>query len=619
MNFASRGDVVVFVLCLLFGGGVLFAYCIKQFDKPTESRNDADPWPFIVPKYLASRQRYLTGFSLYFAILAAIFVFFSLLGPQIVGGVFTAIASAQSLSNAAAPAAAPVANLSWTINPTFPIVIAFWLIGLNPNLPRFLDVELAIRKIGHRTAYIPKGMNDIFVFMRYAGYADFAMPERELKEVWNEIGVRPVRSDQDELKPVIELINRVALLYGRAATLAGDLNLPLAPALKDGININVFRSYRADIGRVLTMLQAAHGRIVEQISAPQDDHSQAVQEIQRDLNRGLEFIFTLFACAITAKGTEHLADRLRNFGITKPYPPKPQIPWNPILKVTLSCGIILFAGWWFASRALLPNSEAARNAGIPTSDREMAVWLLFAIIVHFLAIALATRMRMRLIDRDNYLSPTGSTDISAYAKIFGGCFVASFGFYFVTTSVSLVAIVQDTWGAPISIMLDALSGWAMFCLVWAFVPASCGLMTAYTLDRPSDTVVQRAQSGGIEALTLAILAVLAIQFSGQESTTLFRLFNALVYGGIGFVFGFMLPVAITRHRRALETRLPEKIVMLRSAVFQNFLDMEDFNRWLQGSEAKLDGKRPLDVLEDDSGLQRLIDFVRTSRALPAGA
>ena len=59
--------------------------------------------------------------------------------------------------------------------------------------------------------------------------------------------------------------------------------------------------------------------------------------------------------------------------------------------------------------------------------------------------------------------------------------------------------------------------------------------------------------------------------------------------------------------------------MLRSAVFRNFLDMEDFNKWLQASDIKLNGRRPLDVLEEESGLQTLIDFVRSRQVVPAAA
>jgi len=185
--------------------------------------------------------------------------------------------------------------------------------------------------------------------------------------------------------------------------------------------------------------------------------------------------------------------------------------------------------------------------------------------------------------------------------------------------LSLINIILSSWGAPLIAFSDPLLNYLQFCAAWTLVPASCGLMTAYTLDRPSETSAHRVQSGAIEAAVMGGMAMLAVQLSGDPAVTYFRVFNALVYGGIGFVFGFLLPAAITRHRKALEHRLPERIVMLRSAVLRNFLDMEDFNRWLQASDAALNGRRPLDVLEDDTGLQTLVDFVRSKHPALAAA
>ena len=620
MHFASNDDLWIFVISLVVGAGVLLKFCLEQFDKPTQSKIENDPWPFIVPKYLAPRRQYIAGFLLYFIILLGIFLLFSFLGPNVVARIFAGIATAQNISNVATPPAATAATAAHaTVNPIFPIVIGFWLVGINPSLPKFLDVELLVRKLGHRMAYIPKGMNDIFVFMRYAGYSDFVIPERELKEAWNEIGVRPVTTTLDELKPAVELINHVVFMYGRAATLAGDLNLNISSSLREGLAVEVFRTYRSDIQRVLTMLQAAHGRIVEQIAAPGNDHSEAVQEIQRDLNRGLEFLYTLFACAITANGTERLADRLRTFGIVKPYPPKPQIPWNPILKVTIACGVIMFAAGLLALQTFVANTKMAQTPGIPRAADELAGWLLIAFFVHIVAIALATRTRTRLIDRDKYMSPTGSTNVAAYARVLIYCAAASLGCYLLLNALSPINIILDSWGAPLIAFSDPLLNYLHFCAAWTMVPASCGLMTAYTLDRPSLTQAQRVQSGAIEGAVMGAVALVAVQVSGEPAMTFFRVFNVLVYAGIGFVFGSLLPAAITRHRKALEHRLPERIVMLRSAVFRNFLDMEDFNRWLQAGDAAFNGRRPLDVLEDDTGLQTLIDFVRSKQPVPAAA
>lgn len=626
MNFLT--DQIVFVICLVIGEIALFKFCLEQFEKPTQTKSEKDPWPFIVPKFLASPRQYLLGFSFYLGILTLLFVFFSFLlylKPEVLAKMIAGISKAQSVSSLSAqPSAAPQqSDIPSVFGPTSPIVIAFAIVGLNPNfkLPKYLDIELLIRKAGLRIAYIPKGMNDIFVFMRYAGYTDFTVPERELKETWNEVGIRPVKSDLEELKPAIELMNHVAFFYGRAATLAGELNLPLAAAISDNLNIDVFRAYRSDIQRVLTMLQAAQGRISEQVGAPQEDHSQAVQEIQRDLNQCLEFLYTLFACAITAKGTERLSERLRAFGITKPYPPQPQIPWNPILLVTGASAFVLFVGWAAASETLLASRPGLAASGIPLNTVDIGRWLLNAFLVHIVAIALSTRIRTRLIDRDKYVSVTGSTNVSAYATIFFKCAAACFCCYAILTSTILLNVLTSEPDAHF--LRVFLSFYFVFCAAWSLVPASCAVMTAMTLDRRSEKFVDRIQSGVLEAVVMGCAALLAVELVSWAAPALaappeiapaIRLFTVIVYAGLGLVFGSILPSAITRHRRALESRLPERISTLRNAVSGSFIDMEGFYRWLRTNNAKLGGRRPLDVLEDESGLQVVIDSARTGQA-----
>jgi hypothetical protein len=158
-------------------------------------------------------------------------------------------------------------------------------------------------------------------------------------------------------------------------------------------------------------------------------------------------------------------------------------------------------------------------------------------------------------------------------------------------------------------------------LVWSIVPAFCGVVTAVTIDRPSRAYLERGISGllggGIMG-TVALLAGMIIDrfpsLAGDPQIFVAsQVFVFVLYGGLGFVLGFILPSEIKRYRAAQEKRLPDKISVLRAAVVQYFYDIQQFSEWLNSYEVNLQGKRPLDVLAEDSGLQQLTSFVVNTR------
>ena len=112
---------------------------------------------------------------------------------------------------------------------------------------------------------------------------------------------------------------------------------------------------------------------------------------------------------------------------------------------------------------------------------------------------------------------------------------------------------------------------------------------------------------------MAVAALIAVALTFSDATVQYREFVILLYGGLGFVFGAMLPINIRRHWDAQESLLPDRITVLRTAVRQYFHDIQQFSEWLNTRSDKLDGKRPLDVLAEDNGLQQLTLFVGSTR------
>ena len=99
----------------------------------------------------------------------------------------------------------------------------------------------------------------------------------------------------------------------------------------------------------------------------------------------------------------------------------------------------------------------------------------------------------------------------------------------------------------------------------------------------------------------------------------YKIFNTVVYGGLGVVIGFGLPAALRRYWRAVEEQLPEQISLLRANVLRYFRDAQQFNDWLNTTSDELDKHSPLDVLAETGGVTRLTALVGRMRRKNPGS
>jgi hypothetical protein len=610
--------LLVFVLSLLVGGFVIYKYCLDQFAKPTVTADDNDPWKFVVLRYMASPRQYVIGFSLYFTSMLAIFVLVSFVGPGPFFQILKALAAA--LTQTAPPAAAATPDTSLENFPTFPVLIAFYMVGLNPNLPKILDFESPLRKFAHYMAYIPKNIGELLNFMRFS---DVDMPESKLDEAWNVIDLPRPKLDAPDLKSTALTFNKGVLLYARAAALAGDATFNDSQDLLPVLSIDVFRRYRSEIQNIGANFQALYARLADLPGADTNDPRRALPGIQRDMIKNVEMLYVIFACAITAKEGGRMIDRLRAIGFTGHYPAPPSIPWDPILKVAGAAGVALFAACLFASYTLVGDNRP----GIPNTTPTILQTVAWVIVVHIAAIAQALTYRARQMNKNTYYSDLGSVSAVTYIRIFIKCAIYSIPLNLVLYCLNLASALAHDGGS------SAIWRYILTYVIFAIVPGACGVMTAYTLDRPIGTPFERGISGVMQGLAMALSALLATrllmeaivaanllpggttaeQASSDGLNMAYRAFLFLLYGGLGFVFGFMLPINLRLHADAEQSRLPEKIGLLRHAVLQYFRDFQQFNEWLNTRNDQLEGKRPVDILLDDTGLQRLTSFVSSTR------
>jgi len=551
----------------------------------------------------------LTGFSVYCGAMLTIFLVVSLIGPGPIFDIIKAVGAAATQTDVPRGAATEASLQSY---PTFPILVAFYIVGLNPNLPKVLDFEIVIRRIGHRIAYIPRNMDRIFNFMRFS---EFDLSDEQVGRAWEAADLRRTTLDAPDLKGLVPTFNRAVVLYARAGMLAGDITLDGATRLSQDVNLEVFKQYRGEIQNVGTNLQAINARLAELAGASPSDRRKGVQNAQRDLIKNLEQLYAIFASATTAKGGERISDRLRAIGFTSMFPPPPGIPWDPLLKAMGAAALVMIVASIIAATTFYGKPQNL----IPTDSGSIAYLLATILIVHLAAIWQALGVRARLIGIDKYFAETGKGRVVAYVQIFVRCAISAWLLYLVLYVPkfipALASVGQGVLSAP-------QLAWLYFnsSISWALVPGTCGVMIAYTLDRQADSRAERLVSGLLQGAAMAVAALAAVQLTlGEFASLEYRVFVVVLYGGLGFVLGYQLPAAIRQHWRAQETRLPEKIGVLRTAVLHYFRDIQQFMEWLNARNERLGGKRPLDVLSEESGLQTLTALVAETRVRIAPA
>jgi hypothetical protein len=239
-----------------------------------------------------------------------------------------------------------------------------------------------------------------------------------------------------------------------------------------------------------------------------------------------------------------------------------------------------------------------------------------------IAISQSLALRTKLVGRNAYYAESGNGSAVAYVQIFVKCWITALLVSLILYSGNLMAALSTPNVKPNgdATVTQVQLLWQYFSPqpAWAIVPAICGVMTTYTLDRPAGSRFEQAISGALQASAMTIAAMLAAELTLGNISIEYREFLVVLYGGLGFVLGAMLPKGIRRQWDARESSLPDKITVLRNTVRQYFHDIQQFSEWLNARSDKLDGKRPLDVLCEDNGLQQLTIFVNSTRQKIAG-
>jgi hypothetical protein len=377
--------------------------------------------------------------------------------------------------------------------------------------------------------------------------------------------------------------------------LAGDLESHDLAILRNDIDLDVFKEFHEKLTSVSATIENLQMRLEELGRLSGTERRQAIAGAQRNIRKCLDVLYVIFACAVTAKGADQLEDRLRAIGFTSSFRSTQDIPWSPILKVVGLSAIVLLVGLMTASQTFLRAIDHSNQ--IPSNKGDVMRAVVAIVLTLSLAIGIAIGIRSRLINRDKYFADKPA----AYLKISLTCLVATLPLYLVIYIDGLVASGK-------------LVGW-IHQMVWSVVPATCGVMVAITLDRPSNSRFERMTSGAILGTSLGIAAwgVVVINAENGEVLWTYVLYILIVYGGFGFVIGFALPDAIRRYRDAQLNQMPQRVAALYNEVGRFFYDYGQFNEWLYARNPALGSKPPSDMLLEETGMDRLVSFVSETR------
>lgn len=582
--------------CLGIGAILIYKFCLDRFDKPVENLDDR--WNFLVPSQLTPHRQYILGFTVYYALSLMIFLILSLAGPEIVTRIATAYPGLQDTSFFS----------GLKDSSTFPIIVAFVMIGIYPNLrpPPAYDVEIWLRRTGHWIAFIPKNMIRLVEEMQFA---EFDLSEDTVTKAWSLIDLKRPILEAPDLKSIGALLDRLVVLYVRAAAPAGDLEADDLAVLRKDIGLDVFRQYRAQLAEVQSTIESVQARLgLEELGRLGGrDRRKTINIAQRDIRKRLDFLYVIFAAAITAKGADRLEDRFRAIGFTSQFYSKQQIPWSPILKVIGLPGIVLFGVLTVSSRILISwvsEDDQFFQYPFPTTDLGIIQQVVAIVVTLGFAIGFALSIRTRLINQDRYFTDKPA----AYARIAIKCYwvalLVYLGIYFISFIHSGQPPLEYIWQFA----------------KWAVVPALCGVLVAMSLDRPANSRNERAIAGLKLGAILGIAAwfvfVSNLNATSDINVIVYtwpaQFYTFVVYFGFGFVMGAVLPTTIRAYQEE-QNRLPQLVATLYKEVRGHFYDDGQFKEWLHASHPALGGKPPADLLHEDGGTERLIAFVSETR------
>ena len=181
-------------------------------------------------------------------------------------------------------------------------------------------------------------MDFIFNYMRFS---EFDLSQEKIDDAWNAIGLHRPVLDAADCGSIRSLLDRTMVLYLKALNLANDAEVENGREMMEELRVDLFRQYRDQIQNVEVSIQAVCSRLSELKGLSPPERRRSILLVQRELIKNLEFLYVIFACAITGRGMDRVATRLAKLGFRSNFAPDVSVPWDPILKSLGAAALVL--------------------------------------------------------------------------------------------------------------------------------------------------------------------------------------------------------------------------------------------------------------------------------------
>ncbi len=530
-------ELVSFLLALGAAIVIVFFYSYRRFGEPTVERSSEDFVTQLLPKYLATKEEYSGGLLTYIASMILILVAFSLLGPPVLNLVGVTTDKVPGL--------------------VIPIVVAFALVGLLPNVRYLKDIEWHIRYFAHQRAFIPAAALATAETLTAAGF-DFSQ-YRETEALAEMEGVDPADFDRPRGSTLYDWARLSCLLYALKSRYDAYL---------DGEMLN---RYEHDLDGIYQRRQSLLSAAVEFKRMRLENPRYTDERLRQQLRIALWQLYILVGCAAR-----------RKLGQGEDI-----------------CGVQ--TGLWWPS------------ADFPAKAYETFIWSISAGITHGAAIFGSEHIRSSLNRKDRWFSTQGSVraaNPANYVRVAVGCGVVGF----VVISLWSLLFQTPTWG-----LVQGASAFALLpAATGAFYAYHLDNVELGTRPpRRWEILAQALVTGAAGFIAAGVWLSLGetAWTEGLDWVLLVTVLGTVVGASLGW---YLPDAAATRKYNPLNDAKKERALSLEAMATERFDSYDTADEWLKTPLPLLKGIAPIAAAATIEGYQDAVALLhRPTQPAPA--
>jgi hypothetical protein len=586
-NFGPPPDdpnSVYFYLFLVAAMVLVVLFCCKKFQEFSVEESSQDYVSPLLPRFLASRDEYVTGLLIY-------------------GGAMVLAVSLLSLLNADTFRDIGVLPKSVT-NSAVPLIGALLLIGILPNVPVLQEIEKWLRRYAHERAFIPSSARAMadrlaaadFDFSAYSAQevllcaemrgvdpADFAMPRRSLEHSWAKLTC-------------------VAYELDRRRT-SGEL---------DRLDVELLRRYSKHLDSIGAQRRALEADVAQYRKEKMNFAGYTDYALHRAIQDALYRLYILIGCAVRlntdANGTIDTTLESFGFGLIQATP-KTDSRSLTIGAMLLSGALVLIAGF----AAVILGRVDLWNVSIffpriwtqPFNDATSSLALIGP------AMVAAGLIRTNGLKSGSWFAAANSAQPrrtwAKYAVVAGAGGAAGYAGS-VIWGLAFQKITPEALLLPLPYLLLA----AAISLSWVYNLDNAKLGTRHSwIFEIAGQSIALGICGFVGAAGSFILLI------GDQAFAAFDwiLLTTATYAAIGGLLAWYIPrAAATRICDPRAKATEERFHALESAAVARFGDRTIVAEWLEKSQPALGGRSPRSAAGDVEGFEHALSLLHGSLA-----